>query len=336
MHGKLEDFSPSELIQIVGLLGKSGVLRVQHPEKEGVIAFRKGKVIYAASPSVRESLGSRLLAKGLISAEDLTEALARQTASSEKTRLGTVLVQMGVLEQRELEHVIKEQFSNVISEFIHWDLGTFDFEIKELADRGEVALEAEDFIAVLGVESTHVLLDAARRADERRRETETAELEQESLDGLLDQATTPTIRGETVYQLLDLGSNVCGRCVLFAVQSNIFHVVGHVGRGNNRAALAKRVSSFEIPRESDSILARAADQGHSILGRLVEDGEDGKILDVLGGPSPSKSVAIPLSDDDQVIIVLYGDHLPEDLGTGQLEELEIAASNVVRSSDTQG
>ena len=67
MHGKLEDFSPGELIQVIGLLGKSGVLRLQHVDEEGLIAFRGGKVIYVASPSVRESLGSLLMAKKIIS-----------------------------------------------------------------------------------------------------------------------------------------------------------------------------------------------------------------------------------------------------------------------------
>ncbi len=330
MRGKLENFQPSELIQIFGLLGKSGVLRVQRGDEEGLIAFRAGKVIYAASPSVRESLGSRLLARGLISAAELTDALAKQTAGEEKTRLGTILVQMGVLEQTRLEDAIKEQFAQVISEFILWDEGIFEFEVKQLVDRGEVELEATDFIAASGVESTHVLLDAARRADEKHLEEVSPAEAPDSLDQLLDETTSPTIRGETVYQLLDLGSNVCGRCVLFAVHARGFRVIGHVGRGDDRAVLAKRVSSLEIFRDSEGILARAVDQRHSILARLSENGDDGMILKALGGPSPSKSVAIPLIEDEQVLLVLYGDHLPEDLGTGQLEEMELTAVNVVR------
>jgi hypothetical protein len=333
MQGSLREFSPGELIQILGFLAKSGVLRFRSSDEEGLIAFRGGKVIFAAAPSVRQSLGSRLLARELISAEELTEALAMQTVGSEKTRLGTILVEMGVLDQDDLERVVKEQFSTVISEFIDWDDGTYEFEVKELADRGEVELEAADFIAVSGVESTHVLLDAARQADERAAAEVPPAAEPDSLDLLVDKVTSPTIRGETVYRLLDLGSDTCGRCLLFAVHPARFHVVGHVVLEQGRATVGEQVSSLEIPREGESILARAAEQRHSILSRLAESGEDGRILEALGGPSPSKSVAIPLSDGGQVILVLYGDHLPEDLGTGRLEELEIAVTNAVAQDD---
>jgi len=329
VEGRLEDFRPSELIQIIGLLGKSGVLRLQNADEEGLIVFRGGKVIYAASPSVRESLGGLLIARGLIDATELTDALAIQTADHEKRRLGAILVEMGVLGQATLEDVIREQFSTVISEFFAWDLGIFGFEVKEMVDRGEVELEAADFLVVSGVEPTHVLLDAARRADERLLIEDPLADEPDSLDVLVNQATSPTIHGEIVYRLLNLGLNTCGRCLLFAVHPGEFQVTGHVGLDEGLIALAERLGRLEVPRSSPSILTRAVERRHSILARLEDSGEDGRILESLGGPSPSKSVAIPLSIEDSVVLVLYGDCLPEDLGTGRLEELEAVAANMV-------
>lgn len=368
MQGKLGDFSPGELIQIVGFLGKSGVLRLQHGGDEGLVAFRGGKVIYAASPSVRESLGGLLISRGLIDATELTEALSRQTTDAQKMRLGAILVEMGAIEEATLEDLIREQFCAVISGFVDWREGTFGFEVKELADRGEVALEAADFLTVSGVESTHVLLDAARREDHRQHEEEPRSEEEpqpvfepqaesepqteegpaleeepppegapqsdqpDSLDVLVEQATSPTIHGEIVHRLLDLGHDTCERCLLFAVHPERFQVVGHVGLDEGPGGAPERLLNLEIPSASPSILARAVDQGHSILSNLAVDGEDGKILECLGAPPGSKSVAIPLSIEERVALVLYGDNLPEDLGTGQLEELEAAASDLVRSA----
>jgi len=329
VEGRLGDFSPSELIQIIGLLGKSGVLKLQTADQEGLVVFRRGKVIYAASPSVRESLGGLLIARGLIDATELTDALAIQTTDREKRRLGAILVERGVLGQAILEDVIREQFSTVISEFFEWDVGTFGFEVKDIVDRGEVELEAADFLAVSGVEPTHVLLEAARRSDERLLIEDPLADEPDSLDVLVDQVTSPTIHGEIVYRLLNLGFNTCGRCLLFAVHSGEFQVIGHVGLGEGLVAEAERLARLEIPRCSPSILTRAMERRHSILARLEESGEDGKILESLGGPSPSKSVAIPLSIGDSVVLVLYGDCLPEDMGTGRLEELEAEAANTV-------
>ena len=333
MHGKLEEFSPAELIQIIGLLSKSGALRLRHGDEEGLIAFRAGKIIYTASQSVRESLGSLLLARDLITETELTDALTLQAASTKKIRLGTMLVEMGVLEKSTLEDLIKGQFSTVISEFFHWDMGTFEFEVMELVDRGEVELEAADFLELGGVESTHILLDAARRADESQLNEEQPADQPASLDVLLEQATSPTIRGEIVYKLLELGSGTCGRCLIFAVHPGLFRVIGRVGLDKGRAALVGRPSDLEVPRGDSSVLSRAVEQRHSVFARLPETDEDSKILDFLGGPSESKSVAIPLSIGGQVSLVLYGDHLPQDLGTGLLDELEIAATNVVQPGD---
>jgi len=329
VHGNLENFNPGELIQIIGLLTKSGVLRLENVDGQGLVVFRAGKIIYAASPSVRGSLGSLLLARGIITEAKLTEALTKQSTDTEKTRLGTILVEMGALDQTVLVGVIKEQFSTVISEIVQWDAGTFDFEVKELVDRGEVELEAAEFLVASGVESTQVLLDAARRVDEKQHEEELPDDEPESLDALLNQVTSPTIGGEAVYRLLDLGSDTCGRCLLFAVHPKHFQVVGHIGHDKGLGALTKSLSNLVIPQENPSILARALDQRHPILARLTATGEDGKILESLGGPSPSKSLAIPLGVEKRMILVLYGDCLPEDLTTGRLDELEIAAVNLV-------
>ncbi len=339
MKGNLEDFSPAELIQTLGQLGKNGALRVQLEDqsgREGLILFRNGKIIYTASSSVRESLGSLLLAREVIREAELTEALQRQAESTEKMRLGSVLVEMGVLEQSKLEELIREQFSTIISEFLHWSSGGFSFEPMEVADRGEIEMETAEFLVASGLESTHVLLDAARRADEERQELEqglgTASVEADSLDTLLDEVTSPSISGETVYRLLDLGSDTCGRCVLFAVYPRHFAVVGHFGLEESTDFSPKRLSELQIPRQNPSILARAADKGHPILAKLPSTEEEGNILDALGGLSPSKSFAVPLKLDDQVILVFYGDHLPDELSTGQLEELELVAAKAVRAT----
>ena len=120
MKGKLQEFNPGELIQLFGLLGKSGSLILERSEREGLIVFRKGRIIYAASPSVRENLGSLLLARKLISEDQLMEALELKDREAETRRLGNILVEMGVLSQQMLEEVIQEQFSRIISEFFHF------------------------------------------------------------------------------------------------------------------------------------------------------------------------------------------------------------------------
>lgn len=329
MKGNLEDFSPGELVQVVGLLGKSGSLHLERDGREGMIVFRGGRIIYVASSSVRENLGSLLLSRKLISEDELMEALERKDLESETRRLGNVLVEMGVLSQQMLEEVIREQFSRIISGFMHWSSGSFEFECMQFADHGEVEVDAEEFLVGSGVESTHVLLDAARRADEE----EVLQQEgQETLDTLIEDIRSPTISGETAYKLLDLMSEACGRCVLFAAYSDDFQVVGHFGLDTGEGGVGKRVSRLAVSREDPSVLARAASGESPILAKLEAMDGDAEILEALGGASSSKSLALPVKVDDTVILVLYGDQLSEGLSTGWIEQLEIAVLEAVRDS----
>lgn len=328
MKGKLEDFSPDELVQIIGHLGKSGSLQLERSGSEGMVVFRRGRIIYVASSSVRENLGSLLLSRKLISESQLMEALELKDSHAETKRLGNVLVEMGVLSQEKLEEVIREQFSRIISGFIHWSSGSFEFECLELADHGEVEVDAEEFHVGSGVESTHVLLDAARHADEQ----EAQQGGRNSLDSLIEEVHSPMISGETAYRLLDLMSEICGRCVLFAAYTDDFQVVGHFGLDTVEGTSAKGVSHLVISRLESSVLARAAEKECPILTRLEASDGDAQILEALGGPSDTKSVALPVKADDAVVMVLYGDQLSEGLSTGWIEQLEIAVLEAVRES----
>jgi len=327
VKGNLQDFNPGELIQVCGLLGKSGRLLLERSDQEGLIVFRKGRIIYAASASVRENLGSLLLARKLISEDELMEALERKDRETETRRLGNILVEMEVLSQQMLEEVIQEQFSRIISEFFHWDSGSFAFECQEFADRGEVEVNAEEFLVKSGVESTHVLLEAARQADEKALEPES---DKASIDSLIHEISSPTIGGEVVYKLLDVAGDICGRCVLFAVHSEALQAVGHYGLEPGGSGSGKRLSQLQISRQEQSVLARALSKESPLLAKLEEIDGDAKILEALGGESTSKSVALPVKVDDEVIMVLYGDQLSEGLSTGWIELLEIAVLDAVR------
>jgi len=164
--GDLSDFDPGDLITILGLLGKSGKLRLTRGGSEGMVVFRGGKIIYAASSSFRENLGSMLLSRDLIDEAQLVAALEQQHKSAEEKRLGNILIEIGALSEEALESVLRDQVSRVLSEFIPWSEGGFKFDSMEIADHGEVELSAGDLLAPFGLSTDHVLLEAAQRIDE--------------------------------------------------------------------------------------------------------------------------------------------------------------------------
>ena len=78
LSGTLGDFNPIEIIAIFDLLEKSGKLLLTRGDEEGLVVFRRGRIIYASSSGFRESLGSMLLARGLVREDELVDALGRQ------------------------------------------------------------------------------------------------------------------------------------------------------------------------------------------------------------------------------------------------------------------
>jgi hypothetical protein len=92
--GKLEDIPPAEILMILSDSAKTGKLNLTTGTQEGMIVFRHGKIIYAASSSIRETFGSIALALGIVRPEHLEEAVRLQYRSHEDKRLGEILVGM--------------------------------------------------------------------------------------------------------------------------------------------------------------------------------------------------------------------------------------------------
>jgi hypothetical protein len=222
----------------------------------------------------------------------------------------------------------------------------------ELEDHGEVELDAADFLIPAGMESTHVLLEAARRADEGAAEAgerpvvpkeaagehEAAGLEDvgreeptlpeelvaaESLRELLGEIVSPTLGGESVYRLLDIAGETCGRCVLFAVHPDDYRAVGHFGLDSEQIGAAQRLADLAIPRDQPGLLARAVETQRSTMALLPRAESDVRLLEAMGGGPRGKSLAVPVRVGGEILLVLYGDCLPADLSTGWQEKLEL-------------
>src|SRR5688572_14394689 len=137
---------------------KTGRLILTRRDGHGVIAFRNGMIIYAASNSVRETLGNIHLHERLISESTLLAALERQSRSPEEKRLGPVLVEMGALDEPAIERVVRAQTQRVIQEFLRWNTGFAKFEVLQIPDRGEVEVDARDFLMQAGFNADELLL----------------------------------------------------------------------------------------------------------------------------------------------------------------------------------
>ena len=86
--GNLEDLSLPDILQIVSLSKKSGILTIEQEGLTGKIFIRDGRVIQTVSPRSGKTLGEILSSRGIVSPEDLKRALEMQRGAKEKELLG--------------------------------------------------------------------------------------------------------------------------------------------------------------------------------------------------------------------------------------------------------
>lgn len=156
IKGSLSEASLPDVLQLLSMGKKTGCLSVTHRSNFGSIFFDKGKISYAAIVNRRDRLGDTLVKAGKISPQQLDLAIAAQ-AKARDTRLGEILVDLGIITREELYQQIRVQIEEAVYYLFTWSEGTFNFE-------ADVVPERQDFLVSINPES--LLLEGARRVDE--------------------------------------------------------------------------------------------------------------------------------------------------------------------------
>ncbi len=344
--GKLEEISIPELLHMVAWGEKTGKLLFARQDAEGLIVFRKGRVIYAASNSPREVLGNILLCKKLITAETLLSALEEQNRAQRPRRLGAILIEMGAITMATLETVIREQIEKVMAEFFLWQSGFFRFEPVDIPNSQEAGFDAKDFVLQRGFKTEQVVLEVVKRVDEtkKRRDeyvaatrpgrphspgetvppgaelTPTAKAST-SLAAIMAEVSSPTLRGEATLKVLRYASRVVSRAVLFVPGSQAFAGIGQFGVDLHGQPADEQVRNLAIPRDHPSILADVAAKKGLYRGPLPSAFWNDVLVRQLGGRVPREVIVVPAVLDGEAVAILYGDNVPSDAPIGPVGDL---------------
>ena len=174
--GNLEDLGLGEILQIVSLSRKSGVLSLHSKGREGRIFFRNGQVTRATSSSYRQSLGDVLVRKGVIDLNQLKLALAIQERESFRERLGSILIRCFGVTPDVIEEVVREQIEQAVYSLFVWSDGTFDFDLQETVDAPDnIRMDPMQFMLDEGLNPQYLALEGTRIIDEQRHRGETGE-----------------------------------------------------------------------------------------------------------------------------------------------------------------
>ncbi len=158
INGRLDDFTLSEILQIISLSKRSGILTLIGPKGSGKLVLRHGRVVYA-SCDTRNRLGYALVHKKIVSDQDLERALQHQRDKTPDKPIGTILLEMGLVAKEVLEDELRKHIARVFRDLLGWDSGIFYFQVQK-APADSVTIMEE------GISTEFLLLQGARLHDE--------------------------------------------------------------------------------------------------------------------------------------------------------------------------
>jgi CheY-like chemotaxis protein len=198
--GNLEELGLREILQLICLSRKTGVLSLYSRGREGTIVFKQGLVVKALSSTLRMGLGDVLIQKGVIDQDTLVKALALQQERGRCEQLGEILAKRFSVAPETMEVVVREQIEQIVLSLFAWVDGTFDFEVRgdiEAMDGGIV--DPLQFVLPKGLNPQFLAMEGERVAGESRANLETDHFsdggretdEVEITFDLSDEVTTP-------------------------------------------------------------------------------------------------------------------------------------------------
>ncbi len=179
--GNLEDLGLGEILQIVSLSRKSGVLELNSLGREGWVIFKDGQVIRATATTFPEHLGDLVLRAGLTDRATLKLALQSQQASRGERRIGEVLASDFGIDREAIETAMREHIERVVYSFFSWNEGVFSFELGEPGEMTSTTLNPLQFMLDQGLNPQWLAMEGSRVLDEMRHRGEDVKMHGETL-----------------------------------------------------------------------------------------------------------------------------------------------------------
>ncbi|KAA0252774.1 DUF4388 domain-containing protein [Acidobacteria bacterium ACD] len=158
LEGTLRDFSLSDILQLISLQRKTGVLTLKSPDDTVALGFDEGKLVSAESAARRMDtrLGTVLVKTRRLSGEQLARALEIQSETLQ--RLGFILLKHGFCTAEDLRTGLDAQIRKITYALFRWTDGDYVFAQQDHVDYDH------EFVTPIGVES--LLMEGARMLDE--------------------------------------------------------------------------------------------------------------------------------------------------------------------------
>jgi hypothetical protein len=346
LEGRLEDMGLADIFQIISLSKRSGVLTLIRKEGTGRLVFNQGRVIFASSDT-RSRLGYTLVKKGIIRNDDLEYALRIQKGRGSKKPIGTILLEMGSIDQETFERELKAHVVSVISDLLGWDSGSFYFEL------AVPSKEEDEIAAASGFNTEQLILEAFKVKDEEEHNKQQAEAKgvaapaagegdgktaaaSEAVKGpslvdrkdlqllmtMISELTRQSSHSELTLMILRFASELMSRAMVFLVRRDAIVGLGRFGFNESEEDDQERVRSVRIPLDEPSVLKDVVESKLPFKGPLDENKWHQYLVEQMGSEWPGEAFVAPVVCEGQCIALLYADNIPSKASIGETEGLE--------------
>ena len=142
LKGNLRDFSITQLLNLIHLACKNGLLVVEGPGEVARITFKEGKLAYARIGAEDDSLAGILRANNKISTSQYRLLKDRASQMTDK-ELGLLLINAGYVSRDDILTSLQSYFISVIRRLFTWMDGFFHFEPDQLPPEDKIAVKLD-------------------------------------------------------------------------------------------------------------------------------------------------------------------------------------------------
>lgn len=151
--GRLEDLSLTDIVQIVYLSRRTGVLEIIDDEGRHTVFFRHGLVVNAASPE-QPDLPSFLEGAGLLRREQV-EVVRKM--EEQGIPYGTAVLEMNLLSRDDLANALRERILTVVTPLLQSKEGEFNFILSESMSSLDLEYEPDQIFREGGLSPNKLL-----------------------------------------------------------------------------------------------------------------------------------------------------------------------------------
>lgn len=139
--GTLKDFKVPDILQLISLQKKTGILTFTSSDGFITLIFQTGFIVGVDSfpKKLEMRVGSVLVKQDYISDEMLQRALAIQKRTNQK--IGEILLGMGLIGKDTIQESLKTQAVEIVLSLFKWKKGEYNFKVMEYLEEGMSIIE---------------------------------------------------------------------------------------------------------------------------------------------------------------------------------------------------